>query len=381
MKNDIFFDGVLTEEGRDQMTQLMEGAFEPFERQIRFAGLDPRTDLQQADLSGVDFSHSNLAGYDFTGADLRGATGIGVRWDATTVFNGTELTGSIFALPVGLGRFFAENVKAKDWLSRVSRYGATEKILWSADQLKAGAPHNDVAMPIAMEMFRRAQDSFLRSQLMFFMSPRLDGVAVRELVLTSLAEHSASNAVVVNALDIAKRRGLMNDPSIRSITLALLLSEHATVRETAMSVLMRHRPTLVEQSGIYNAIKGYPHLGATYVLEAARSLGEEYRILVRHPISGEVLKPNQRIDPIPLYLMARRWLRLEANILEERKGIPLSERNPSSASFTEAQVRAQMRQVIERHDHLKSFGIQFSYDRDLPDKPIENLPREAKRGE
>ncbi|MCZ4345500.1 pentapeptide repeat-containing protein [Devosia neptuniae] len=381
MRNDPFHDGLFDAEMQVRLSHLQEGAFDPFIRQVQVAGLDPASDFQHADLRGVDFSYSDLAGYNFTGANLRGATGIAVRWDETTIFSDTELEGSIFSQPISLGTFFGQDPKAKDWLARVNRWGTTQKILWSADQLRPGAPQNDVALPIAKEIFWKASDAFLRSQLMFFMAPRLDDQTLKELLITSMSEHSSSGAVIINALDTAKRRGMMADKAIRSITCALLLSEHAVVRAAAMSVLMRHRPSAFEQSAIYNAIKVHSNLGATYVQEAARSLGEEYKVLVRHPVTGEVLRPGQALDGIALYLMARRWLRLEANVRDERKGIPLSRRQPAASSFREEEVRQRMRVVVEKHDHLRSFGIQFLYDKELPDKSIPGLPQEPKKGD
>jgi hypothetical protein len=51
--------------------------------------------------------------------------------------------------------------------------------------------------------------------------------------------------------------------------------------------------------------------------------------------------------------MARRWLKLEENTQEELKGIPLSERTPSSIRFSGAEIRERMRVVIGRHVHFQ----------------------------
>ena len=381
MKIDPFADGIFSKSTADALSQLFNCPYASFQEQVEAAGLNPGWDFRHADLSEVDFSYSNLAGFDFTDSNLRGATGILVTWDKTTVFPTSELDGSIFALPVALERRISDDRRAQDWLTRVGRLGTTEKILWSADQLRAGAPHSDVALPVAQDLFWKSDDPFLQSQLLFFLAPRMSDDQIREMLIASLSHNAASGALVRNALDIAIRRRMIGDRDIRTMTRSLLQSKDTAVRERSLKVLSRHRPSVDDVSAIYRAIGQHPNLGATYVLETARALGEQYLVVVRHPVTREILHPGQAVAPVDLYLMARRWLKLEANVLEERRGIRLSERGPSSESFKEAQVRERMREVIKLHAHLKRWGINFRYDETLPDQPIPNLPQEPKRGD
>lgn len=56
-----------------------------FDRLVRAAGLDPKTDLRYGIWKNLDFSNLNLAGFDFTGADLTG-----------TVFRDALVSGAVF---------------------------------------------------------------------------------------------------------------------------------------------------------------------------------------------------------------------------------------------------------------------------------------------
>src|SRR5438552_575969 len=80
-----------------------------FNAQTEFLRLDPRSDFRNADLYGADLSNSNLCGYDFTGSDLRGATGVNVLWDDSTILKDAETGSSVFAYSLNRDEYLEKN--------------------------------------------------------------------------------------------------------------------------------------------------------------------------------------------------------------------------------------------------------------------------------
>jgi hypothetical protein len=68
-----------------------------FTELMEIAGLDPKRDLRDADLSGVDFAGCDLRGYDFSGAVLTGASFRGAIVDYA-VFERADLTGVVWPI-------------------------------------------------------------------------------------------------------------------------------------------------------------------------------------------------------------------------------------------------------------------------------------------
>src|SRR5271163_1052595 len=64
-----------------------------FDRLVKVAGLDPRSDFRDRSLLGIDFTGADLRGFDFSGSDLRGTCVEDARSvDKTTIFSdGTVL--------------------------------------------------------------------------------------------------------------------------------------------------------------------------------------------------------------------------------------------------------------------------------------------------
>ncbi|MBS3850498.1 pentapeptide repeat-containing protein [Devosia sp. BSSL-BM10] len=376
MKNNPFANGLFSNAVATQIENLADAAFASFEGQVLAAGLRRQSDLQFADLSGVDLSHSNLQGFDFTGADLRGAGGINVKWDHTTIFDGADLDGSVFAAPVRLARLFDENLKAQDLLRQLQRSGTDKAIIWVADNLLRGQEASSLAQLIGQVLFLTSEDTFLRSQLLFFLSSRLPPSALAELVTASLSNHHESGPVVRAALNVVRRRKLQADAGIRQTILSLVKSPNSSIQTSSLSAIMRSGVLPRELEYIKLAMEENEQLRKIYITEVSHIRGPEFDIVTRHPVHRDTYSFGQKITSLEIYLIARRWLKLEANTLEARKGVPLHKRSPASETFSESAVRERMKSVIELWDSLKRWGIHFSFDRQAPSSPIPNLPTE-----
>ena len=74
-------------------------------------------DFRHSDLSGIDFTKADLRGFDFTGADLRDSFGISAEWDNSTIFLGSNLTGSMFEYPLSRKKYFSRSTVEAEYLS------------------------------------------------------------------------------------------------------------------------------------------------------------------------------------------------------------------------------------------------------------------------
>ena len=83
---------MLSQAAADVLVALRGANGAPFTELVRIAGLDPSTDLRNADLSGVDFAGCDLSGYDFSGAILANASFAGAKTESAR-FDRADLTG------------------------------------------------------------------------------------------------------------------------------------------------------------------------------------------------------------------------------------------------------------------------------------------------
>lgn len=95
-----------------------------FEESVEILDLDKSCDFRFSNLSGLDFTGSDLRGFDFTGANLENCTGVCIKIDETTIFQGATCENSTFERYQFLEHMrhpesgfldYYEQVKSKDW--------------------------------------------------------------------------------------------------------------------------------------------------------------------------------------------------------------------------------------------------------------------------
>ena len=340
---------------------------ETFEQQVKLAGLMPAQDFKNADLWDVDLSDSNLRGFDFSGADLRGATGIRVQWDDTTILDGAELSGSIFAAKFRLKIYFDTDTQANDLLESISRQSWSDKILWAGQNLLSSGRYHEFALPITEALFYQARnDDFLQAELMRYLAPRMRSMEeLHDMLVAAISDEPKAAVVVRSAFHLIQRQHLTNATHIRQHALMLIKSSNRAIQEEAVRFLVRNRPTRDEINTIRTVAQfsdGF--LAGVYVAEIARTLGGAYEIATRDPISNAPLPMKTTISPSGLNLIARRWLRAESSRNASDLTLPLVQRTGGGNYFSLEQIEQKAVKVKEIWEKMKIVGIEIGVEAD-----------------
>ncbi|WP_434725360.1 pentapeptide repeat-containing protein [Mesorhizobium sp. RIZ17] len=306
-----------------------------------------------------DLTNADLRGFDLTGADLREAIGIRVVWDRTTVFDGADLDGSIFAAKARLDNYFESDERARRLLTTVARGGWVEQIEWAGKNLSSSGKYHDIALPIVEELFYRAVEPFLKAELMRYIAPRLGSdKALREMLLTAISDQPDTATLVRSAANLLKRHGMARDAAVRQIMLSLIDSPNNGVREIAVQFIMRARPTASEIDTIREKARAEgSHFGGLFVAETARRLGDDYDLVTRDPESNATFPLDTMISSQIRYLIARRWLRAESSQHED--SLPLVQRRRGLSYANTKKIEQRATQVQAMWDKLADYGIHF----------------------
>jgi hypothetical protein len=199
VKNTVGFDELVTPDIFDLATRYLEFEGANFNEHVEFLGLDPKNDFRFADLSGVDFSGANLCGFDFTGADLRGATGVNVQWDGTTILKGADTVDSLFAYRLQHVKFLAENPAVAKRINILLNEYWTHAIL-GVEKLLDDKKY-PYGMKVAQAVFDETKDMVVRSNVLLFMRLTADsGEEHRQFIFNIIARHGSEVSVVRAAL-------------------------------------------------------------------------------------------------------------------------------------------------------------------------------------
>jgi hypothetical protein len=204
---------------------------------VKFLHLDPKRDFRFADLSGIDFSNSNIKGFDFTGADLRGATGINVQWDSTTILKGADTSDSLFAYKLSLDQFLAQNPASAKQVNRLSKAYWPNAILGVEKLLSDKA---DVAsIFVAKAVFEETRDLVVRSNILFFMKRVSDSADDhRHFIYNIFASHS-NEPNIIRAGIRALSELYTNHFGTLNVLMAYLDHKDETLRIEALKGILR----------------------------------------------------------------------------------------------------------------------------------------------
>lgn len=94
--------------------------------------------------------------------------------DETTMLADAIVDNSIFSSRIRLENFFAKDDRARAMLDEVSRQDWAGQILWSGKNLIQSKTNLDRAIPITEALFYRAEDGFLKAELLSYLASRIE---------------------------------------------------------------------------------------------------------------------------------------------------------------------------------------------------------------
>lgn len=216
---------------------------------VEVLDLNKDSDFKFGNLVGVDFSNSDLRGFNFYGADLRASFGLNVVFDATTNFEGADVTDSCFASFVREAEMFKKNPSAirfydvlrngdalevSSWIH--SRYGGANDSFSSLTKIDA-----ETASVICRKLLFDDIDITKRTDLLY----RLKNICgspteMRELMLDVLARHLDNYSIVYKIISIVAKE-FRGDFTVFQAILGLTWDSQAQIRKVAFMSLTKGR--------------------------------------------------------------------------------------------------------------------------------------------
>ncbi|RFC63857.1 pentapeptide repeat-containing protein [Mesorhizobium denitrificans] len=368
MKDSPFLSNALSEAALAGIEALAAAPQATFQEQAKLAGLVPAKDFRHADLRNIDLTDSDLHGFDFSGADLRGITGIRVRWDQTTIFDGADLSGSIFASKIRLRTFFNMDQQANNLLASVAGQSWSAQIIWAAENLRPTGKFHELALPITEALFYRARnDEFLQAELMRYLAPRISSrEALYDMLTAAISDDPRAAVVIRSVFSILRQHQMTRNAQIRQQALALVKSRNPANQEEAVRFLMRNLPTREEIAAIRTAAEGGDgFLESMYVAEISRLLGQVYELVTRDPVSNATLSMKTVLSSSELKLIARRWLRAKSSRYEKDVNLPLVQRKGSDHYYSADEIEKKAVKVQVLWSNLKRVGIEIDVATDV----------------
>jgi hypothetical protein len=135
--------------------------------------------------------------------------------DETTILADAIVDDSIFSSRIRLENFFATDDRARAMLDKVSRQDWAGQILWSGKNLLQPRTNLDVAIPVTEALFYRAEDGFLKAELLSHLASRTASTKMmRELLIRTFSEFSYSTTIVNKCLNLVRKSKLSQDKTI-----------------------------------------------------------------------------------------------------------------------------------------------------------------------
>ncbi|MBR1200019.1 pentapeptide repeat-containing protein [Bradyrhizobium sp. AUGA SZCCT0158] len=205
-----------------------------FHEQIKFLGLNPKTDFRHADLSYMDFSHSDLRGFDFTGADLRGTIGVNVRWDSTTKLFDAETADSLFAYAIQRQDYFRSNVEQAERVERLATDYWANTIITIATMLES-EKDKAASLQIAKAVFEDTKNSTVRFSILMHMGAVTDSREEQKAFIYNLLAKFGDDPSVLRPALSTLRYQYFNDLDAFNMMVKFLDHSDSQVRSAAVS--------------------------------------------------------------------------------------------------------------------------------------------------
>ena len=360
MKIEHIEDEMVGTEFFDKIRTLEQNVNASFSEKVRLLGLNPETDFRHSNLQYSDFTNSNLEGFDFTGADLRYSAGTGVQVGASTKFDLSELDGSIFSSRVRAERKIESDPAIFEIIRRISGQDVNNKIRWIFDNLYKKSNDVDTYLAAAKILFFSEPEKFGQKEMLRYIIPKLnDNDDIKELLLSAISMFSENSSLIVECFKLARRNKLSRDPELIRILMNFLATDDARIRQAAIKALAAIGNAVQLQTVRQSINGGPPWLGQIYVGEIARRHGEEYQLITNNPANNETFSIDEDVDYTKLYLIARRWLRIENPESEEQRMLPLLNRRQSQRSFSNDEIVGRMSDIVPMLERLNLSGCSF----------------------
>ena len=364
LKNNVSLNEAVSKDIAALAEQFLSFDHSNFALQTKFLGLNPRTDFRDADLAGVDFSNSNVCGYDFTGSDLRGATGVNVVWDRTTIFRNAQLTSSVFAYAKSKDDFFDKNPELAERVSRLNKEHWAGTILGVADLLDTKKVTSD-SLWIAKSLFDQTASLPVRSNILYFMSPVSgDREQHKDFIYNTLARYGDQPSIIRSGLRTINAL-YSRDIGAVNILAAYLDHPDLTIRNEALRGILKSPFFYRAQEKIlkYVIASGDSLLRRQFVGRAARTLGEKYVEAVLDPETKNYLDFAECVASRKLTLMAEVSYRREkfTSMSEEQRRNPQLE---NSLRIDDLVVRQKISDYLRSLRYMqKTFNIPFIFEK------------------
>jgi hypothetical protein len=235
MKDSFFLEEEIRREDLAACSALLASKSDKFGALVAAAGMNPATDFVYADLRNCDFSNTDLRGFNFSGANLRGTVLRDTIWDRSTVLAGADIEGSGFKFDADQEKFFKTDAKS----DRLARSLATADWIGVAVWLdkKRSKEEDARASRIAFEVYRRTEDSYVKSTILRHARHQFADLAqYRDFLLSELARPHA-DSLAVACLTILGRL-FAGDPEVKAICGAMLPHQTEYVRRAALTAFM-----------------------------------------------------------------------------------------------------------------------------------------------
>ncbi|MEX6507723.1 pentapeptide repeat-containing protein [Jiella sp. M17.18] len=321
--------------------------------------LDPKRDFRHADLRQIDFSNTDIRGFDFHGADLRGAMGSNVRWDDTTLLDGAEVSGSLFAHRIRQQELLNANDAVKAMFNRLRSEHWSRSIDWVAHNLKPSSKTRDQAVTVAAALFADADDQFLKSSLLFFISRGFDRRGDYRDFLIDTFNHSYEDKKMRRAVISAMRDFFSASPAVFEILKSEIARTSGEDQRQVLVAVGRSPLAGRDRDEVMYLVRRHaePSNRRAYVGAVAGRIGSEYAFVMRDPWSRIPYDIEETVLELDVRRLASEWLRHSSTFSTE----DLAWANSLSGE------RHVFDRILSIYDEMRTQGFTVTVE------PLENL--------
>lgn len=326
MRSSLLLEDALSDAAKTAVTRVLDSESTNFGNLVRVAGLNPARDFRNADLRDVNFTDTDLRGYDFTGADLRGAYGIRVLWDpASTVLNGAQIDGSIFAHRLNVQVALA-NEETRTLHRRVRGLPWADQVVWAMKHLRPGADDLERNRLVAASIFEQTSDSFLKGELLKYLekSTTSHDEQLYAFILDLINGYSDDLHLIGKAIRILQRSRMGTHPRLYGALEALLQSHDDHIVSIAIQGLVSSATGRDEIRRVaeFALKRTATPLRMAFIAALTRRLGHGYDLIARDQLSNDFRDVHEVLDAEEFFLLMRKIRRLydqERHEIDEHK--------------------------------------------------------------
>ncbi len=358
----MYFDDHFSQATLDTVDAVIRDDDSSFTNLMRISKLDKCNDFQNADLRDIDFSNANLTGFNFSGSDLRGAFGVNVTFDNSTIFIGAQLSQSIFAFSVSKDLFFEEHPEWKKKYEKVKSGFWTDVICWVAENTKSTADSNDITTTVAKYIVDDSDDIVVRSQSLYFLSRTFRTAHEHiEFLLHTINRYSNDRKTIVIATRVLSELYSYNHVAYSALKNLAKDDNHEISRE-ALFGLISSKFFSIDDIDLSSSYFDSSELRRRLVRSVAAKLGPEYTYVARDPNYGTPLDYEEKISDDTIRMISRSTLHNEKlnRVINDglrRRGEQIS------VTVKRDEIEARAHIVKSRLERMIEYGIPFHFDK------------------